>query len=284
MEKNSLLYVPTFEDKDVPGSFYDKELPKGALSPSSFSLYKTCPKNYEYRYVLEVPSPGNYNMLRGTVIHAGAEYAIKKKLKEGKYPLLEDVLDTTASLYEDKVVEVVDTDGSTNKGLHKDNTLEGVSVYYKSVLPQINPVSAERKFIAKIDGIPVRGIIDLIDKVKITDVLSREDVPQAQELVSDLKVVGRKWTQQKIDMHSQFTFYTLVRGETECRIDFIVAGKNGFKYHPERTSRSLREQDILREDLECVVRGIKMGIFPRCDPTSWICTPKYCAYWAECRG
>ena len=36
--------------------------------------------------------------------------------------------------------------------------------------------------------------------------------------------------------------------------------------------------------VEDVIGAIQAGIFPRTDPSSWICSPKFCGHWVRCRG
>ena len=36
--------------------------------------------------------------------------------------------------------------------------------------------------------------------------------------------------------------------------------------------------------VEDVITAIQAGSFPRTDPSSWICSPKFCGHWGRCRG
>lgn len=36
--------------------------------------------------------------------------------------------------------------------------------------------------------------------------------------------------------------------------------------------------------VEDVITAIQAGIFPRTDPSSWICSSKFCGHWERCRG
>ena len=36
--------------------------------------------------------------------------------------------------------------------------------------------------------------------------------------------------------------------------------------------------------VEDVIGAIQAGIFPRTDPSSWICSQKFCGHWGRCRG
>jgi hypothetical protein len=64
----------------------------------------------------------------------------------------------------------------------------------------------------------------------------------------------------------------------------LLDQKSGTRYKPLKSFRDANDKRILVEDLEEVVFLIKQGQFPRCDPTGWACTPKFCGYYEKCRG
>jgi hypothetical protein len=104
------------------------------------------------------------------------------------------------------------------------------------------------------------------------------------EVVSDLKTTTKLWAQQKLDQEPQLTFYAMVEDTDRVRIDFLLDQKSGCKYAPKRATRDSHIKNILVEDVEEAAFLMKKGYFPRCDPTSWACTEKFCGYYKECRG
>jgi hypothetical protein len=168
----------------------------------------------------------------------------------------------------------------------KDHTIAGFSTYYRQAVPVIKPVAVEKTFALKIGSVPVRGVIDLIDRIPGDYTLDDDpdQPPPLVEVVADLKVTGKMWSEQQLEKEHQLTFYAIAENTDRVRIDFLLDQKSGSKYVPKRTLRTPIEKKYLVEDLEEVVAAIKLGVFPRCNPTAWNCTPKWCGYYNLCRG
>jgi len=75
-----------------------------------------------------------------------------------------------------------------------------------------------------------------------------------------------------------------VEDTERVRVDFLLDQKSGTRYEPISSYRTINDRQILVEDVEETVFLIKQGHFPRCDPTSWVCTPRFCGYYERCRG
>lgn len=265
--------------------FFDSGLPKGVFSPSQFGTYQRCPRQYYYRYIQDLILPPGISLIRGTAIHHGAEVVHKHTIKHGQPLSLEEAHQSVSDVFDKRKVEVEDWEDS-NPGQVKDRTLNNFRVYYVQAVPVIRPVAVEKTFAVKMGIVPVRGVIDLIDRIpgdySIGD--DPEQPPPMVEAVADLKTGSKIWSEQRIDHEPQLTFYSIVENTDRVRIDFLLDQKSGSRYEPKRSSRRAHDRKLLIEDLEEVVDNIKHGIFPRCDCTSWVCTPKYCGYYQRCRG
>lgn len=273
-----------------PENFFDEDIPNGVISPSGYNTYKRCPRQYEYSYVRGIVQPPGFTMVRGTAIHKGAEVTHKHTIQTGKPLELEAAKQAVSDTWEEEKQTIESwEDGDGNKvdpGHIKDSAITGFTVYYRDAVPLIKPVAAEEPFAVKIGTVPVRGVIDLIDSVRgdysIGD--DPDKPPPDIEVVSDLKTTSKLWAEQKIQYEPQLTFYAIVKDTRNTRIDFLLDQKKGAKYVAVRTERTNHEKRLLVEDLEEAVANIKAGVFPRCDPTSWACTPKFCGYYHRCRG
>jgi hypothetical protein len=142
------------------------------------------------------------------------------------------------------------------------------------------------KWSRELCGVPVLGIIDLVDSVKNPDMSLENDPknPQMIEVVSDLKTVKRLWPASRIENEPQLTFYAIAENTDRVRIDFLAWLKTGTKYTAVTSKRSRQDKTILLEDVAEVARNIKAGIFPRCAPTGWHCSLTFCGYYSRCRG
>lgn len=270
--------------------FFDDGIPKGVISPSGFMMYRKCPRQFEYAYVLEMKKAPGVAMLKGTAIHKGAEVVHKHTIENGKPLAMEAAIAAVSDSWEKGVQDIEDwDDGDGNiipAGVAKDSAINNFRAYYIQAVPLIKPVAAEKPFAQKIGTVPMRGVIDLIDSIE--GEYSLEDDPDKPppriEAVADLKTSRARWAPQKLEHDVQMTIYAFVEKTENVRVDLLLEQKNGAKYCPMRTQRSRNDKRILVEDLEQTVDLIKKGIFPRCDPTSWACTPKFCGYYNLCRG
>jgi len=270
--------------------FFDDGIPGSVISASGFNSYKLCGKSYEYTYVLGLRGKAGVPALKGKTLHKGAEIILRRLIETKKLMSLEEAQQLTGDYWEKNIKEVdswLDNDGNALKpGVIKDKVRNALRVYYLKAVPMFNPIAVEKPFAAKVGTVPVRGVIDLIDsgtgEYSLGD--DPEQPPPTIKIVADLKTTARKWPAQKIKFDTQFTFYSIVENVEDLRVDFLLDQKSGTAYIGERTTRTNREKNICIEDLEEAVYNIKKGVFPRCDPTTWKCTPKFCSNYERCRG
>jgi len=264
--------------------FLDPGIPKGVLSPSGFNSYRRCPRQYMYSYVLGLRMPPKVVMIKGTAIHKGAEVVHKHTIEKKSLMSREESLQAVADSFDEEKEEVEDW-SETDEGTAKDEAIYSFEAYYHQAIPYINPIAAEEPFALRIGGVPIRGVIDLIDSVEDqwSIVEEGEEKPRIQ-VVADLKTTKKKWPLQKIEKEPQLTFYALAKDTAHTRVDFVIAGKKGVTYVPVSAERDALEKRILTEDVIDVADNIKAGRFPRCDPTTWACTPSFCGYYDMCRG
>lgn len=270
---------------EYPEDFLDSGIPKGVLSPSQFLMYKKCPRQYEYAYVKGIRRPPGIAMVKGTAIHKGAEVVHKHTIETGQRMSMEAAIQEVSDEFDD-AAEQIDKSPDLNLGEVKNRTLSNFRIYYVQAVPLIRPIAAEKTFAVKIGTVPMRGVIDLIDSVPGDVVLGEDDPnnPPMVEVVSDLKTTSKRWSEQQVDYSPQMTIYALVEKTQRIRVDLLVDQKSGAKYVPVRSTRSNKEKQIIVEDIEEMVSLVKKGVFPRCLPDSWVCTPRFCGYYAECRG
>jgi len=264
-----------------PPDFMDPDLPTGVMSPSQFDTYRKCPKRYEYRHVHKIISPPGVAMIKGTAVHRGAEVTHKKTIETGTPMGLVEATQAVSDSFDQKKSDIENWEDE-NPDLIKDKALKAFTVYYREAVPLITPVKVEHTFAAKIGTVPFRGVIDLVDQVKEDAFV--DGVQPTVEVVSDLKVTGTRWPEQRVRQSAQLTFYAYVEKTFRVRYDFILEQKSGIKYDKNKSVRTAHDFKLLVEDVEETADMIKKGIFPRCDGTNWWCTPKFCGYYERCRG
>lgn len=271
----------------VPVGFGDMHLPnKEYFSHSQFSMYRRCPRQFEYRYILGIRQPPGIAMTQGSVIHEGAEKTHRHTIEHGT-PLSLAAAESVVSDTFDRMKGNIEDWGDTKPDRVKEMTLHHFRVYHAQSVPLVRPKAVEEPFAVKVGTVPMVGFIDLIDEVMLdreTDVLSKGEGPLVTEVVADLKFTGRKWQESKLRHDTQLTLYAHVKGIPRVRIDFLLDQKSGTRYVQERSLRTPQDAKNFTEDLEECVDLIKKGVFPRCDPTTWACTPRFCGYYERCRG
>jgi hypothetical protein len=271
------------EDKD----WLDPNLPKGYLSPSQHNTYQRCPRQYEYAYIMQLVKPPGIAQIRGTAVHKGVEMTHRHTIQHGKPGSIEEGTAAVSDKFDSQAPEIETWEEET-QGDAKDKAIRMFRTYYLNAVPHINPVRVEHtfKWPRELCGVPVLGIIDLVDSIKNPDMSLENDPenPQMVEVVSDLKTVKRLWPSTRIETEPQLTFYAIAENTDKVRIDFLTSLKSGTKYTPVTSMRSRQEKMVLLEDVAEVARLIKAGIFPRCAPIGWHCSPAYCGYYTRCRG
>lgn len=269
---------------NYPENFFDEGLPKGVLSPSGISTYLKCPRQFEYAYIKQMIRVPQIAQLKGRSVHKGAEVVHKHTIEKGKPCSLEEATQAVVQLFDAEKEEIQDWEGF-KVGQVKDKTVSNFATYYRQAVPVIKPVAVEKTFAVKMGVVPVRGIIDLIDNVPGDYTLDDDPAkpPPPVEVVSDLKVTGKVWTDQRLYFDPQLTFYAIAENTDRVRIDFLLDQKSGSKYVPKRAVRSNIEKHYLIEDLEEIAHFIKQGVFPRCNPSEWNCSPVWCGYYNTCR-
>ncbi len=265
-----------------PENFADPALPKGVFSPSQYGMFKRCPRQYYYRYILGKSRPPGIAALKGSAVHKGAEVTHKRTMETGTPAPLEEAKAAVADRFE-RGKDSIEDWKDLKPGMVKDLVVHNFSVYYRTAVPLINPIKVEYGFAHKFGTVPVIGYIDLVDKTGEEKSPEGEIMIPAIEVVSDLKTAARKWPPQRIHKDAQLTFYAHAENTPNVRIDFLLDQKSGTKYVREKSLRDPKDVSLLIEDLEQAVDLIKKGTFLRCSPTEWNCTEKFCGFYEECR-
>lgn len=281
--------MPSNVEFPYPENFFDDDLPKGVLSPSGINSYLICPKRFYHSYILGIRKPPGIAAAKGKALHFGAEITHKHTLEHGIPMELEEATDLVAQQFDIEVEDIDEADKNNEEmpvGQVKDRTLYNFKVLHTVALPLMNPIAVEKPVAFFVGSVPVRGIIDLIDlQPEERDTDTHPDSPDTLvRVVADLKTTKKKWTDQQVQFTPQFTLYAIAENTKHVRADLLVDGKKSCKYTAMRAVRSDNEKRIITEDVEEVASNIKKGIFPRCDPTSWVCITKWCGYYADCRG
>ena len=257
---NFLLITPR-ELSKLPKTVVKKALEVPFVSFSQLDMFKTCPLQYKYRYILQIQTPPNHAFTFGQSIHNTLRDFERMAILNKDKATLEELL----KIYENNF----DPSGYESKE-HREKRFEQGKDYLKTYFEKGrkllgNPKFIEEKFRMLIDGTPFVGVIDRVDE---TD----EGV-----VIVDYKT-GEAREQEKVDKDAQLTAYA-------------IAAKEVLKLNPVKlclyffedaeivaTTRDEHDLIVAKKDIAETVGKIKEGEFPA--KVGPLC--KYCSYNSIC--
>lgn len=251
------------------------------ISQSMYGMFSRCPAQFERRYVNGEIIPPGIAARRGSATHKAAEINhIQKKVSH------EDLeTDTLQDAARDEYVRLVKDEGvfiPKDQVSEKDRLLgEGLDaaarltkLYRDALAPQIMPVLVEERLTidAGLD-VPIKGTIDVLT---------------VDHWMPDVKTAAKSKGQGEADNSLQLTFYAgLVANETgkwpeKVSLEILVDNKTP-KLQSLETTRGPKDWQRLLGRIQLMIAQINTGLFPPCDPNSWICSERWCGYFSSCK-
>jgi len=258
------------------------EEPGDVLSPSGASGFLSCAFKWFARHVLHLPDPPTGALTMGSAVHAAinANFEQKIETKRDLPPM------GVKAIYDDAWQLMVkgeyppryqggqpslptefrdDEDPAELKRLGEALTLK----YLDEACPEIEPKAVEFKVSGTINGVRVRGYLDLLD---------------AQGRVIDLKTAARTPSEISSDYRFQVATYRQLLGGIvtgEARVDTLVKTKVP-KLVQMSCTIDQSDVDSVEKLYPVVQRGIRGGFFPP-NRSHYLCSRKYCGFWRECQ-
>lgn len=277
-------------------------LPRKHLSYSQVEMYLRCGRQYEFRYVKDEKDPPGIAMTLGSGAHKACEHTHHHLVDHGEPAPTEQVIDVFSDSFEtraDDIPEDAWAAGKADRGSVKDAGVRLVKLYNNKVAPGVRPQikdgvrGIEKFFEVPINGIPVVGVIDLIDTNDPAGaseverhILQRggDDVPEPlRTAVADLKTKAKSMGQSEVDGSLQLTLYSYVEGVPLVRYDQLLNQKT-LKVKRIHSLRTRQDHLWMHEIITEVANAISAGIFPPCSPTAWVCSARWCGFYSRCRG
>jgi hypothetical protein len=289
---------------NVPDEAFDEPpsrlvLPKKYMSASQVSMYLRCPRQYKFRYVDDHKRPPAVPAAMGSSGHAALETTHHHIVDHDVPAPTEQLLDCFSDQWE-KISSLIEDWEGEQPGLIKDKGVALVRLYNETVAPAVKPqVDAddvrgiEKKFEITVGGVPMLGFIDLIDEnasiaaspeeLLLLQAEGRTLPADLRTAIADFKFRGKAATQAEVDGSLQLTLYSLATGVYAVRFDQLIKTKVP-KIKRATAVRSRQDHLWLTQVVREVAEAVSKGVFPPCDPTGWVCSPKWCGYWHMCRG
>lgn len=248
----------------------DPDLPRGYLSNSAVGTYLKCARQYEWAYVEKVIIPPEIALEEGISHHGALDKSNSQFIKKGKFFRKTQLIECFMDTFNDRAKEIPKFKW-TMAGEKKDDVLVRGNLmldnYYEGYGKKIKPVASEQRIELMVGGVPFLGFIDVIMKGKVID----------------YKVVKQAKSQGEADGDIQLSTYCKATKLKKAEFVCLTKTKNGNTKVIE-TKRGPKDADNLGVLVASVADAIKKGSFPMCDPTNWICNPKWCGYYRRCKG
>ena len=231
-------------DAPKPRAVIDGQFQLTHLSYSQIDVYKTCPLKYKYQYILKVPTKPHHAFAFGSTIHLTLQKFHQFTIKD-QVPSL----DSLFSMYEKFFIEV-GYDSAQQREKRFESGKTALERYYQNYQNKFDgkPIKLETKFKIMIDGIPMIGRIDRIDKLE-----------QGYELI-DYKTGGTK-DQKAVDKDAQLTIYAMASQVLLGQLPHNLALyfiESGEKINTIRTEMQIEKK---KQEIIDTVREIKKGKF-----------------------
>lgn len=251
------------------------------LTKSMLGMHSRCQAQFERRYINNEIIPPGIAARQGSGVHKGAEVNHRHKLHSKQDLPLDVIQDAARDHYvylvkEEGVFIPPDKISEKNKLLAEglDNTVKLTHLYVNELAPQIHPVLVEeRLYLSLPDIIPLNGQLDVYTE---------------ENWLPDLKTTSKSKSQREADISLDLTMYAglaayhLGKWPERVSLEVLVNAKEP-KHQSLESKRGPEDFGILLNRVKVVSAQIKTGLFPPCDPGSWVCSPMWCGYYKSCK-
>jgi len=251
----------------VAGVDYKMQLPTDHFSVSQLGMMMRCARQYMFRYCEGKVIPPGIAMVEGSSHHKAVQSTNESFIEKGKHLPVKDMEDIFCNDFLVASKDISDwEDDSADKVISRGRKL--ITSYMQDFGKNFAPIGAELEVKVNMVGVPVLGYVDMLDKTSLWD----------------LKVRGRAPSKAEVREDVQLTFYAYATERD--KVGQIVMKKTatpGIEILNSWRDRSADSRWLMRLISE-YVQQISAGLFPPCDPTSWVCSPRFCGYYQICRG
>ena len=278
------------------------ELPHGRpFSYSQYAVHSACGERYRRDYLEREPRPTGSVITQGGMVHSVVEDTLQKYLDDNYALPPREFWQDNASQKFAEVKQRIDFWDEAHgahadaAGAFEDETRNLLDVYLTTRMPELRPRMIEHQAIGVLNGrVPVVAYIDIVDRVPEDESLGggglSDDRIQPTDVIRDLKVTKANYHWTKTVNSAQLSLYSYLTGTPRVGFDIVTRTKKPKVYaHPVDVPGGflVREAQETQHAIDIMVHRAEMiaqGIFPKADPDSWACNPKYCPYFTRCRG
>jgi hypothetical protein len=244
-------------------------------------MFLRCAAQWEQRFVYGKIIPPGIAARRGSATHKGAQINHEQKITTGIDLPVSDLQDAARDHYlylvkDEGVFIPPDRVSEKSKllGQGLDAAVRLTGLYHQELAPQINPVMVEEKLEIDVGlPVPVTGTIDVYCR---------------DAWLPDLKTADRSKSPGEAETSLELTFYAgLVAHHVEewprkVSLEVLVNSSQP-KLQSLESHRGPADWDNLLLRAKLMWQQVTAGLFPPCDPSSWVCSPSWCGYFGVCK-
>lgn len=247
------------------------------LSYSSISTYLNCARQWRYKYVDKVETPGSDSLFLGSVFHKCVEIYLQLKI-EGQFQPLPECWQAAWQQQQEQYQAQPD-EATYQEGVRLTSQPE-ILKFVNALRPMITDEGPQiEKYIElHAPGVPV-PVIGYIDMIGV------DGIP------CDFKTANRSWSSSKAQLELQPVFYLTALNQMGYQLNpdlkfrhYVFVKSNPVKIEIWETTRTVKDMFWLLDTIKEVWRAIEAGVYPPTKPDNWLCSPRYCPYWATCKG
>ena len=148
--------------------------PPERLSPSGASTFRQCARRWKFRYIDKLPDPPGEPALRGTFVHHVLEELLAAAPSQRTLERARAICrELWPQMAEDPDFEALELPAAEARGFRW-NAWRDIEGYFELVDPAaVDVVDRERDLRTSLDGVPFRGVVDLVDRtpegLRVTD-------------------------------------------------------------------------------------------------------------------
>lgn len=257
------------------------------LSPSQVAMFKKCPKQWYFAYVLGKRMPPSGAQHLGSSAHKSFEAHNKFKVRTRENLPADELADRYSQAFKSISPSSIQWEGEDPDRVYDDGQ-KIVGLFSETSAKSVQPVVVEQKVVVSIsepDAEPVPPLFTVLDVV------------DEEQRVIDYKTKGKTPPADEAHNSDQLSAYALAHltqfgaPPKELRLDIFVRPmktKPNGSYQEQVTTRGEDQAEIYKSDVRAVASQIghaaKTGLFPYAPADSWACSEKFCGYFAICPG
>lgn len=244
------------------------------ITTSKINCYLQCQAKFRFQYIEKIKAPSRSALLRGIAFHSAVAGNYGQKIETQQDLPIDDVLDIFGAQFDLGVPDTMFFNDE-KPGEIKDSGYGMLKVYQKDIAPAVLPKVVEMPFELALVG---------------TDMVfsGRVDTITMDEIIIDQKTKKARPAYVDEGHKIQMTAYTAgfqvenKRKPQKSRLDYVVDKKT-----PECVSFDV---DITDNDIDLLLnmigryqKAMELGLdMP--NRTSFMCSRRYCGYFAECEA